>query len=117
MIVENVRPRLAAVEQWPTDSASLLLIAVVGAVVALGAGALLAADGRVARRRRLAKDFRGPGFYLSWIKILACWLRVPALGENHRLGQHRLPGVEAGLPALEPDRLRHASWRRSCWCG
>ena len=52
-------------------------------------------------------DFRGPGDYLSWIKILAAWLRVSGLGGNHRLAQHRLPGVEAGLLAMEPDRLRH----------
>ena len=51
----------------------VLMIAVVGAVVALGAGTLMAAEGEwpgVA----LGKDFRGTGHYLSWIKIIACWL-------------------------------------------
>lgn len=51
----------------------VLMIAVVGAVVSLGARTLMAADGdwpSVA----LGKDFRGPGQYLNWIKIIACWL-------------------------------------------
>jgi type II secretory ATPase GspE/PulE/Tfp pilus assembly ATPase PilB-like protein len=51
----------------------VLMIAVVGAIVALGAGVLMAAEGdwpAVA----LEKDFRGTGGYLSWIKIIGCWL-------------------------------------------
>ena len=52
----------------------LLLIFVVATVVlAAGAGTLLAADDDWASTP-LAKDFRGPGFYLSWVKILVCWL-------------------------------------------
>ena len=31
----------------------------------------------------------------------------PGLGLHDRLGQSRLPGDQAGLPPLEPDRLRH----------
>ena len=85
----------------------VLLIAVAGAVVRSAPATLLAADGRLAAAVALDKDFRGPGFYLSWIKILACWLVFLAWVHDHRLGQHRLPGAEAELPALEPDRLRH----------
>jgi len=51
----------------------VLLIAVVGAIVTLGAGVLLAADGQWPAVS-LDKNFRGPGGYLNWIKIVACWL-------------------------------------------
>ena len=50
----------------------LLIVVVWIAVLALGAGVLFAADGQAGAA--LGKDFRGPGHYLSWIKILACWL-------------------------------------------
>ncbi len=49
-------------------------IFVIAAIVILSAGDALAGD--VARwpAMELGKDFRGPGFYLSLGKILACWL-------------------------------------------
>lgn len=49
------------------------MIAVIGTVLAVGAGTLMAADGQWPDIP-LNKDFRGPGYYLSWIKILTCWL-------------------------------------------
>lgn len=52
---------------------TLPLIAIIGAVLLLDTGVLLAAEGEWPAVT-LTKDFRGPGFYLSWIKILACWL-------------------------------------------
>jgi len=52
---------------------TLPLIAVFSAILLLDAGVLWAADGEWPAVS-LGKDFRGPGFYLSWIKILACWL-------------------------------------------
>ncbi|MBU4271940.1 MAG: Flp pilus assembly complex ATPase component TadA [Planctomycetes bacterium] len=55
--------------------AALIRLAAVAAVLAvvfgLGAGDLLAAD--APQKAELAKNFRGPGNYLSWIKIIACW--------------------------------------------
>lgn len=51
----------------------VLMIAVVGAVVAIGAGTVMAADGDWPDVT-MGKDFRGTGYYLSWIKIIACWL-------------------------------------------
>jgi type II secretory ATPase GspE/PulE/Tfp pilus assembly ATPase PilB-like protein len=50
-----------------------LMVVVVVATVALGAGVLCAADGEWPIVP-LDKNFRGPGGYLSVIKILACWL-------------------------------------------
>jgi type II secretory ATPase GspE/PulE/Tfp pilus assembly ATPase PilB-like protein len=47
--------------------------AVFAAVFGGGAGALWAADGGWPAFE-LAKDYRGPGFYLSWGKILTWWL-------------------------------------------
>jgi type II secretory ATPase GspE/PulE/Tfp pilus assembly ATPase PilB-like protein len=51
----------------------VLLLVAGGAIVALGAGVLLAADGEWPAAT-VGKDFRGPGGYLSWIKIAAYWL-------------------------------------------
>lgn len=51
----------------------VLLIAVAAMVLLFGAGPLLAADGQWPAVS-LGQDFHGPGFYLSWIKCLACWL-------------------------------------------
>lgn len=51
----------------------VLLITVVAAVVMLGAGTLLAADGEWSGIT-VDKNFRGPGYYLSLLKISACWL-------------------------------------------
>ncbi|MCE5303202.1 MAG: Flp pilus assembly complex ATPase component TadA [Planctomycetaceae bacterium] len=51
----------------------VLLIVMLGtAVLACWTGAAMAAGDWGATP--LAKDFRGPGCYLSWIKIVACWL-------------------------------------------
>ncbi len=49
---------------------ALLILAVVAIIFTMGAGTLLAADGTLP----VGGDFRGPGYYLSWIKILAFWL-------------------------------------------
>ncbi len=51
----------------------LLIFVVVAVVLAAGAGTLFAADDDWAGTP-LGKDFRGPGFYLSWVKILISWL-------------------------------------------
>jgi type II secretory ATPase GspE/PulE/Tfp pilus assembly ATPase PilB-like protein len=53
------------------------IVVLVGVVLAVGAGVLLAADGpwpAFEPAPAPGKDFRGPGHYLSWIRILACWL-------------------------------------------
>ena len=47
----------------------VLLMAVTGAIVTLGAGVLLAADGGWTAVP-FDKNFRGPGGYLSWIRSL-----------------------------------------------
>lgn len=51
----------------------LLAVLVFVLVVAGGAGGVLAAEGTWGPVL-LTKDFRGPGFYLSVIKMAACWL-------------------------------------------
>ena len=112
-----------------TTSRLLLIVAMLTVVLAAVAGTLSAAASRPRgpwRRRAppppsaaddwantpLGKDFRGPGFYLSWLKILACLADLPALGLHHRLGQHGLPGVEVWiLPAME---LRSSSAASCC---
>lgn len=58
----------------PGRTAMIRLVAVaavLAVVFGLGAGDLLAAD--APQKAELAKNFRGPGNYLSWIKIIACW--------------------------------------------
>lgn len=51
-----------------------LILMVFVAVVALGAGELLAQqDGSWPAFPMAGKAWRGPGFYLSWTKIIACW--------------------------------------------
>ena len=55
----------------------------------------------------LGKDFRGPGVLPQLDQDSRLLAGIPAVGVHHGLAQHRLPGVEAGLPALEPNRLRH----------
>jgi len=56
----------------------LLLLFVVALIVLLGTGVLLAAESTewpaIQPTPRPESDFRGPGFYLSWVKVLACWL-------------------------------------------
>ena len=52
----------------------LLLSAVIIAILTSGAAAALAADAAEWPTVTLKKDFRGPGGYLSWVKIAACWL-------------------------------------------
>ena len=76
----------------------VLLIAVVGAIVTLGAGVLLAADGEWTAVP-LDKNFRGPGGYLSWIKILACWLLF-------LLWVHTTDWVSTDCQELKLDYLR-----------
>jgi len=49
-----------------------LLVAAI-AVVLLGAGGAAAADAGRWPAMEITRDFRGPGFYLSLWKILACW--------------------------------------------
>lgn len=53
-----------------------LMIAAVGAVLTLGGGTLLAAGKEwppFDPPPLPGNDFRGPGFYLSWLKIMAAW--------------------------------------------
>lgn len=53
----------------------LLILAVAALVLTLGAGELFAQEGGGWPKMTLpAKDWRGPGYFLSWINILACWL-------------------------------------------
>ena len=52
----------------------LLILAVTTAIFVLGAGELLAQQDGEWPSLPLKRDFRGPGSYLSWIKIIACWL-------------------------------------------
>lgn len=51
----------------------LLILVVCTAVLAVAAGVVFAADAGPAGAP-LSKNFRGPGYYLNWFKILACWL-------------------------------------------
>lgn len=51
-----------------------LLIALAAAILLIGAGTLLAADAGAWPTIQLDKNFRGPGGYLSVLKIMACWL-------------------------------------------
>ena len=51
----------------------LLLLAVITAILALGAGEALA-NGAEWPTVTIKRDFRGPGHYLGWGKIIACWL-------------------------------------------
>ena len=52
----------------------LLISATVVFIVVLCAGDLLAASGEWPAVPINARGWRGPGFYLSWPKILVCWL-------------------------------------------
>ena len=52
----------------------LLLLLTAVALLALGAGDLLAADSDQWPGLPLEKGWRGPGGYLSWFKIGTCWL-------------------------------------------
>jgi len=51
----------------------LFILAIFTLVLAAGASVLLAAEDDWGATP-IGKDFRGPGFYLSWSKILICWL-------------------------------------------
>ena len=65
---------MLAKEPKPLRPAFIRLAALAAALVVvygLAADVLLAAD--AAGKATLPKDYRGPGYYLSWIKILACW--------------------------------------------
>ncbi len=51
-----------------------LIVAVAAMVLAIGAGQLSAAEWPPFTPAPTPKSaFRGPGFYLNWVKILACW--------------------------------------------
>jgi len=50
-----------------------LTLAVLLAVILLGAGELFAQQGAWPAMPVMGKNWRGPGHYLSWIKILSCW--------------------------------------------
>ncbi len=52
----------------------LFIAAVVGFLVLFAAAELLAAQGEWPSLPISGKTWRGPGFYLSWIKMLAAWL-------------------------------------------
>ena len=54
----------------------LIVLAVIVAVPAVGASDSFAQPGlkAVSGAIQECKEYRGPGFYLSWVKILACWL-------------------------------------------
>ncbi len=52
----------------------LFILVVATAVMTLGAGELFAQQGSQWPGMEITKDFRGPGYYLSWVKIIACWL-------------------------------------------
>jgi type II secretory ATPase GspE/PulE/Tfp pilus assembly ATPase PilB-like protein len=49
------------------------IVVLLGVILAAGAAGSLAAEGEWPTVK-LPSDFRGPGFYLNWLKILACWL-------------------------------------------
>jgi type II secretory ATPase GspE/PulE/Tfp pilus assembly ATPase PilB-like protein len=70
-------PRLiATIRRALSRRAALRIAAICGAgalVLMLGADQLWAADAGASKAPLLDKDFRGPGFYLGWIKILTCW--------------------------------------------
>ncbi len=51
----------------------LIIAAVVLFIVVLTAGEVLAASGEWPALPISGKNLRGQGFYLSWLKILACW--------------------------------------------
>jgi general secretion pathway protein E len=52
----------------------LLISVIVALFVFLAAGNLMAASGQWPSVPLSGRDWRGPGFYLSWTKILASWL-------------------------------------------
>jgi hypothetical protein len=76
----------------------LLIVAVVTAVLAGGAGMALAAEGDWGSVA-LGKDFRGSGYYLSWVKIIACWLIFLAW-------VHTTDWLSTDCQALKLDYLR-----------
>ena len=88
--------------------AVIVLLAAV--VLAVGAGEASAAWPKFTLGQA---GFPRPGLLPQLAQDSRLLGRVPGLGEDHRLAEHRLPGREAGLPALEPDRLRHVL-RRVC---
>ena len=96
-----------------TTCALLVLVVLSRLILAVGAGTLLAADGGW-DRRPAGQELPRAGLSTSAGSRSSPAGCCSCLGADHRLGQHRLPGTEAELPALEPDRLRQLSWRRSC---
>ncbi len=59
------------------------VVAVAALVVIIGAGQLSADEWKAFTPAPApGSNFRGPGFYLSWIKILACWSVFLALGQE-----------------------------------
>jgi len=76
----------------------LLILLVFTGLLALGAAAAVAFDGDWAATP-LEKDFRGPGGYLSWIKIVACWLVFLAW-------VHTTDWLSTDCQALKLDHLR-----------
>ncbi len=65
MLAKEHKPLLPAFIRFASLAAALVV------VYGFAAGVLLAADAQP--KAALPQDYRGPGFYLSWIKIAACW--------------------------------------------
>jgi type II secretory ATPase GspE/PulE/Tfp pilus assembly ATPase PilB-like protein len=67
-LAPGTRPLPARLARLLVPLAALLIVAVAGV------SPVLAQGGEHWPKFPLKDEFRGPGFYLSWIKILACWL-------------------------------------------
>ena len=81
----------------------LLILTLTAAIVGIGAADALAQHDGQWPSLSLQANWRGPGFYLSWIKILACWLVFLFWVRTTDWISQRRPGAQAELPAVEPD--------------